>query len=444
MKSLSMTMTRLRQGAGEVIGGDEKKLLAIVPSDVKELLESLDKSGWKEANDLYTGAFLEGVVLEDWGSELEEWVYTTREYLAERVQYALLNLAEEAAKEQDFSKAGELAERAYSLPGLGSNEPATLKRLYTLLCAGANVHAPDVRKEAEDYGLTLELTKQAAREMFKPSSKTTSLPVRGTSFVGRDEELTELVTLLSKPTVSLLTLLGPAGVGKTRLALQLAHEQQKLGTFKDGVYFIPFDALNDPGLLASSLLSQLGVTPHGKTELLTQVIDFLADKTVLLVLDNFEHLVEGSRLIAEVVSKCANLKILVTSREKLNVEEEHLYALEGLPYSRTPSKDAALGDAVQLFNERARQVQARFQIDEQLADVIRICEFVEGLPLGLELAASWVRLMSCKEIADEIERGLELLVSTAKNIPERHRSFRAAFEQSWKRLSQKGQRLNPA
>ncbi len=441
MKSLSMTLTRLRQGAGEVIAGDQQKIWASISSDVKALLESLDKSQWQRASELYTGAFLEGIVLKDWGSELEEWVYTTREYLAERVQYALLNLAEEAAKAQDFDKAGELAERAYTLPGLASNEPTTLKRLYTLLCAGANLRAPEVRKEAEDYGLKLELTKQAAREMFKPSSKTTSLPLRGTSFVGRDEELTELATLLNKPNVSLLTLLGPAGVGKTRLALQLAHEQQKLGAFKDGVHFIPLDALNDSGLLPSSLLGHLGLTQPGKTELLTQVIDFIADKTLLLVLDNFEHLIEGSSLLSTLTSKCPNLKLFVTSRERLNVEEEFIYALEGLPYSKELSDDATLSDAVQLFNERARQVQSRFRVDEHLTDVIRICELVEGLPLGLELAASWVRLMSCKDIGDEIERGLELLVSASKNVPERHRSLKAAFEQSWKLLTPKEQEV---
>jgi predicted ATPase len=441
MKSLSMTLTRLRQGAGEVVAGDQQKIWATVGSDVKELLETLDKSEWQKASELYTGAFLEGVMLDDWGSELEDWVYTTREYLAERVQHALLNLAEEAAKEQDFRGAGGLAERAYKIPGLSGNEPNTLKRLYTLLCAGGNLRAPDVRKEAHDYGLTLELTKQAAREMFEPSSKTTTLPVRGTSFVGRDEELTELATLLSKPNVSLLTLLGPAGVGKTRLALQLSHEQQKLGAFKDGVHFISLDALNDASLLPSSLLGQLGLTQQGKTEPLTQIIDFLADKTMLLVLDNFEHLIEGSSLLSELTNKCPNLKLFVTSRERLNLEEEHLYALEGLPYPKELSDDATLSDAVQLFKERAQQVQARFQIDEHVADVINVCKLVEGLPLGLELAASWVRLMSCKEIAAEIERGLELLSTSSKNVPERHRSLKAAFEQSWKFLSTKEQEV---
>ena len=442
MKSLSMTLTRLRQGAGEVIAADEKRAKAVLTCDAKELLESLDKSHWQKVSDLYTGAFLEGVVLDDWSNELEEWVYTTREYLAERVQYALLNLAEDAAKKQDFKTVANLAERAYKLPGLAGTEVANLKRLYLLLSAGQSMLAPEVRKEAESYGLTLQLTSEEARASFKGENKSpNTLPIRGTSFVGRDEELTELATLLNKPNVSLLTLLGPAGVGKTRLALQLAFEQQKLAAFNEGVHFVALDALNDPSLIASTLLSHFGLIQQGKIEPLSQLGDFFANKNILLVLDNFEHLTEGSSLLSELLSKCLNLKILVTSREKLNLEEEYIFTLGGLAYPQTISENANLGEAVQLFKERAQQVQPRFDLEQNLADVIRICRLVEGLPLGLELAASWVRLMSCREIATEIEKGLKLLTSTSKNVPERHRSLKAAFEYSWKLLPPKEQEV---
>ncbi len=437
MKALSMTLTRLRQGVGDAVEIDDKQAKAKLPSDAKELLDLLDKSDWQTASELYKGAFLEGVVLDDWSSELEEWVYTTREYLAERVQYALLNLAEESAKQQSFDKAGELAERAYKLPGLNGSELTHLKRLYPLLCAGRSLLAPEVRKELGEYGLNTPLTTEEARATFKPTTTTNSLPVRGTSFVGRDEELTELAILLSKPNVSLLTVLGPAGVGKTRLALQLAHEEQKLGVFKDGIYFVSLDALSDPSFLAPTLLSQLGLTQQGKTEPLEQLKTFFADKNAFLVLDNFEHLLEGSSLLSQLLGNCPKLQLLVTSRERLNLEEEHSFRLGGLSYPATISDDAKLSEAVQLFRERAQQVQPRFDVEKNLPDVIRICGLVEGLPLGLELAASWVRLMSCQDIASEIERGLGLLVSTSKNVPERHRSLKAAFEGSWKLLSSK-------
>jgi predicted ATPase len=443
MKSLSMALTRLRQAVGEDLAADDKKAWTTIGSDTKVLLEALDKSDWTKANELYTGAFLEGTVLDEWSNELEEWVYTTREYLAERVQYALLNLAEGAAKKQDFKTVANLAERAYKLPGLAGTELAALKRLYPLLCAGSSLFAPDVRKELEAYGVAVQLTTEEARATFAPSriTHTATLPLRGTSFVGRDEELAELATLLSKPNVSLLTLLGPAGVGKTRLALQLAHEQQQLGAFKDGIYFVPLDALTEASLLPATLLSHFGITQQGKTEPLQQLREFIAEKKILLVLDNFEHLTQGSSLLSTLLQQCPNLSLLVTSRERLNLVEEHLFVLEGLPFASTATGDAKLSDAVQLFVERAKHVQPHFEIDQQLSEVLRICGLVKGLPLGIELAASWVRLMSCNEIATEIERGLELLSTSSKNVPERHRSLRAAFDYSWQRLTAKEQEV---
>jgi predicted ATPase len=442
MKSLSMALTLLRQGAGDVIDVDAKQVKSSVASDVRELLGALDKSDWEGAANLYAGAFLEGVVLEDWSSELEEWVYQTREYLAERVQYALLQLAEDAAKRQDFQTASHFAERAYKLPGLAGTEVVNLKRLYTLLCAGNSLLAPEVRKEAESYDLALQLTSEEARAFFKPETKpATTLPMRGTSFIGRDVELTELATLLNKPNVSLLTLLGTAGVGKTRLALQLALEQQKLAAFKDGVYFVPLESLEDSSLIAATLLGHLSLTQQGKTEPIEQLVNFFADKSVLLVLDNFEHLTAGAMVLSLLLSNCQNLKLLITSRETLRLEEEHVFALEGLSFPKTSSNEALLSDAVQLFKERAQQVKPQFELDEQLADVIRICQLVEGLPLGIELAASWVKFLSGVEIAREIQGNLEILTSQTTNIPERHRSLKAAFDYSWKRLTQKEQRV---
>ncbi|MCA9839178.1 MAG: AAA family ATPase, partial [Trueperaceae bacterium] len=442
MKSLSMTLTRLRKGAGNVVEANDKIAWSTAKSDAKMVLESLDKSDWQKAIELYTGAFLEGVVLEDWSSELEDWVYTTREYLAERVQYALLYLAEEAAKRQDFDKTRNLSERAYTLPGLSGTDLAQLKRLYPLLCAGRSLLAPKVRKELDDFGLNTTLTTEEARATFKPASTLKrALPTRGTTFVGRDAELTELATLLSKPSVSLLTLLGPAGVGKTRLALQLAHEQSRLEAFKDGVYFAPLDALNHASQIALSMLTQFGLTQQGNTEPLEQLVTFIAKKHILLVLDNFEHLIQGSNILLGMLSQCPNLKLLITSRERLKLEEEHLYTLEGLAYPTVVSENTSLSEAVQLFRERAQQVKSDFDLEQNLTDVIGICRLVEGLPLGLELSASWVRLMTCHEIIAELEHGLELLATDAQNVPQRHRSLKAAFEQSWKLLSPKEQEV---
>jgi predicted ATPase len=440
LKSLSMTLTRLRQGVGEVVEADEKHAKALLSCDAKELLESLDKSEWQKASELYTGAFLEGVVLEDWSSELEEWVYTTREYLAGRVHYALLNLAEEAAKLQDFDNARDHAERAYKLPGLGGTEITNLKRLYPLLSASSSLLAPEVRKELEGYGITVQLSREEAKAKFQGDKTVSQLPTRQTSFVGRDVELTELATMLAK--VQLLTLLGTGGVGKTRLALQLAHEQQKLGVF-EGVYFVSLESLGSSDLILPTILSTLRLTQQSNTEPLTQLIEFMDQRSILLVLDNLEGLLENVTVLSDLIGQCPNLKLLVTSRERLNLEEEHLFPLEGLAFPRSNAtlEEAKTSDAVALFSERAQQLQPQFELEEQLDSVLRICKLVEGLPLGLELAASWVRLMSCNEIADEIERNLEFLATTTRNVPERHRSLKAAFEYSWQLLTQKEQEV---
>jgi hypothetical protein len=182
MKSLSMTLTRLRQGAGDIIKVDDRQAKTTLACDAKLLLEFLDNSHWQRADELYTGAFLDGVVLDDCSNELEDWIYTTREYLAERVQYALLKLAEEAAKEEDFVKAGLLAERAYRLPGLTGHDPGALKRLYPLLCASQSLLAPSVRKEAESFDLSLALTTKQARAIYKAEKKhDSSLPMNSFS-----------------------------------------------------------------------------------------------------------------------------------------------------------------------------------------------------------------------------------------------------------------------
>jgi len=307
---------------------------------------------------------------------------------------------------------------------------AALKRLYPLLCAGNSSLAPAVRKEAEGYGLTLRLTAEEARAAFRPRTATT-LPLRGTSFVGRDVELTELATLLSQPKVSLLTLLGPAGVGKTRLALQLAHEQLSLGAFAGGVYFTSLDALTDADALPASLIHQLGLRQDAGRSPLEQLTNFFAERKALLVLDTFEHLAGGAGVLSQLLKGCPNLKLLVTTREKLRLEEAYVFPVEGLPYPKAPSEEGRLADAVQLFRERAQQVAPHFNLEAALGDVLEICALVEGLPLGIELAAGWVRLLPCAEIAGEIRGNLEFLESATHNVPARHRSLKAAFEASW-------------
>lgn len=441
-KSLSMALTRLRQAAGSVVETDAGRVWTPLANDAGALLEALGRSDWQMVEALYRGAFLEGVVL-DWREELEAWVYTTREFLAERVQHALLGGAEDAARDRDFSEAQRLAERAYRLPGAPPTETGALERLYRLLVACGSVLAPKVRKELAEYGLTTTLSTETAQAALSPdlpsSAPSQTLPLRATSFVGRDVELIELSSVLEQPGCRLLTLLGSAGIGKTRLALQFAQEQQRTNLYPDGVYFIALET-EDASTLLPFVAQALGCTLTAESRAAEELGAFLEAKRALVVLDNFEHLSEAALLLRTLLMRAPALKLLVTSRVRLGLEEEYLFTLSGLgfPQHAVPPPDAAAFGAVQLFGQRARQLHQDFDLAHELPGVLELCAFLDGSPLGLELAAGWVRFMACADIVRELRRDLDFLTSQSR-VPERHRSLRAAFDYSWRLLSAREQ-----
>ena len=164
-----------------------------------------------------------------------------------------------------------------------------------------------------------------------------------------------------------------------------------------------------------------------------QLLDYLSERSTLLVLDNFEHLVDGADLLGEIIERAPQVELLTTSRERLNVQSEWVLDVQGLELAENGNGSAG---ALRLFVERATQVEQGFSLDDdERAEAHRICRLVEGLPLGIELAASWVSVLSCAEIADEIERNIDFLATSMRDVPERHRSLRAAFDQSWRLLS---------
>ena len=264
-----------------------------------------------------------------------------------------------------------------------------------------------------------------------------NLPVQTTAFVGRRPELAELHRLLDDPDARLITLIGSGGIGKTRLALHIAEEA--LPAFPAGVFFVPLAAVETPELIVSTLADVLGLVLYQQSVAapLTQLAHHLQDKRMLLVLDNLEQVLSGAPLIAELVQHTQALKILVTSRVRLNVQSEWVLELQGLRFpGPEQAEDAETYGAVRLFLERARHINHAFAPDaDELAAVVRICRLVQGMPLGLELAAAWTRLLSCREIADEIAVSLDFLTLSLRDLPERHRSLRAVFAHSWNLLS---------
>src|SRR6266511_4415251 len=215
-----------------------------------------------------------------------------------------------------------------------------------------------------------------------------NLPAPRTSFVGRAAELDEIDRLLEDPDCRLLTLVGPGGAGKTRLALEAAA--RRIERYPHGVHFVPLVSVASPEFLAPAVAESIQFAvdgAHSGFSAQEQLLDYLGERSTLLVLDHFEHLVDGADLLGEII-------------------------------------------------ERAPKVEPDFSLDDdERTEALRICTLVEGLPLGIELAASWVSMLSCAEIAEEIERNIDFLATTMRDVTERHRSLRAAFDQSWRLLS---------
>lgn len=263
-----------------------------------------------------------------------------------------------------------------------------------------------------------------------------NLPFQLTPFIGREPELTQIANTLAAPQCRLLTLVGIGGVGKTRIAMQAVA--QAADNFAQGVCFVSLASVATPDLLPSAIGSAFNLFFYGSEEPKLQIAHYLREKHLLLVLDNFEHLSEGAGMLTEFLAHAPRLKLLVTSRERLNLHGEWVLPIEGLPFPDEKNRDE-IGSytAVQLFMHSAQRVQPRFSLSEQAKSVVEICQAVEGMPLAIELATAWLRAMPCHQIAEQIKRNTSFLAAPLRNIPERHQSMRAVFDQSWAFLSER-------
>lgn len=265
-----------------------------------------------------------------------------------------------------------------------------------------------------------------------------NLPYQPTPFVGRGDELKEIARLLNDPNCRLLTLVGSGGMGKTRLAIEVAQEQT--GSFKDGAVFVPLASVGTPNQIVSTIGNTLKLSFTGQTNPTVYLLEHLREKHALLILDNFEHIMEGSDLVHDILQYAPHITVLVTSQVRLNLQAEWIFDVEGLSY---PSNDAQIQmelaqySAVKLFVQRATQVQLTFQASQSaLMIIVRICQQVAGIPLAIELAAASVRTLSIAEIEEQIRSNFDVLTTSLRDVPTRHRSLRAVFEHAWNLLSE--------
>jgi predicted ATPase/transcriptional regulator with XRE-family HTH domain len=262
-----------------------------------------------------------------------------------------------------------------------------------------------------------------------------NMPISPTPLIGREHETDMIIKQLSDPDCRMLTLTGPGGVGKTRLAIEIAHQLE--AEFSDGVFFLSLAGTSSPESIIPILAAELDMVFSGPADPKVQVINHLRNKETVLVFDNFEHLLSGGSLLGEILAQTPKVKMLLTSREQVHLQWEWIFEIQGLPIPDDVYLEALeTNSATALFLQRARQTSQTFLLDDEEASaLVRICKLVDGLPLAIELAASWVRVLSCREIALELEHGLEVLETTMHDMPERHRSIKMVFDHSWELLN---------
>lgn len=264
-------------------------------------------------------------------------------------------------------------------------------------------------------------------------STTNNLPEQLTEFYGRERELAEARSLLADS--RLLTILAPGGTGKTRLALQLAAELSD--AYPQGVFFVELAPVESVDDVVQAVAEAIGVPMSSDQSARDQLLQYLAGKRQLLVMDNFEHLAEGATLVTDVLRAAPGVDVLVTSRAKLNVTGETVLQLRGLETEWDAPQQALEASSVQLFVDTAQRVDSSFALSEEdLGPLREILTVVHGMPLGIMLSAAWADVLPISEIAGEIRKSLDFLESELKDLPERHASMRAVFDYSWALLDE--------
>jgi predicted ATPase/DNA-binding SARP family transcriptional activator len=421
----------------------------------------------RKAVELYRGDFLEDFTLPDSG-EFETWAATRRGRFQRQALEALEHLASTALHKQNYAQAESHARRQLELDDL---RESAVGQLMKALAGQGQRSAAIIAFDKTRLRLNEELGIEPGAELSalweqirdgefdapvdEPSTLTIpstqmvdkkpalNLPVPTTPFIGRRTEVERIKSLVLHHTHRLITLVGPGGIGKTRLSIQAASDVGEV--FPDGVFFVPLATAQTEETFTLAVTKAIDFSFYREEHPRQQLLDYLREQQLLLILDNIENLTEVPELVGEIVASAPSVKLLVTSRVRLNMQGEQLYPVAGMSLPEleqagewdNPKEQAKSFSAVQLFLDRARRVQPDFSItNENAMSVIKICQMVQGMPLGLELAAAWVELLSPNEIAAEIARNLDFLETDQVDVPTRQRSIRAVFESSWKLLSE--------
>ena len=479
-KSLSMALSNLRRQAGPYLDitrqaisfNREPPYWLDVAHFCQRVSEALDQqetvpaeelvTSLAAAAELYSGDFLEGFFVRD-APAFEEWALAQREWLRQLALQVFHTLSALYTAQGEHAVAIEYTGRLLAIEpwqeeshrqlmqllALSGHRSAALTQ-YETCC---RILADELGIEPEEETTTLyEAIKEGRLTLPKPKPPLLhNLPSQTTPLIGRGEEMVQIMDRLEDPNYRLISLIGGGGGGKTRLAVAVA--EQSNDRFTHGVWFVPIADLAKPemlksrnksteGILALAVADSLGFAFPGKDEPIAQLVEYLRNKEMLLILDSLELLLEeGVGFVQEILRQAQAVTLLITSRERLNLQAEYAMRIEGLPLPDTDNDpSAATCSSVRLFVERADRTPRGFELDRtNLPAVVEVCRLVDGLPLGIELAAAWAGGLSPTEIANRIQQNLDFLTTSMRDIPARHRSMRAVLESSWLSLTDEEQ-----
>lgn len=468
LANLSVLLNSLKKQLGPFLS-IERKSISFVPNvnttlDVRDLLDQINQvhPEWDQTAELaaktrrtlgelldtYQGDFMQGFNVRD-ARGFEEWMLMEKERIQFEVISAYEMLIDFCKKHGDFSSGIVHARRLLEIDPLREGIHNDLMMM--LARTGNRVDALKQYLALEqllDEQLNLEpdsVTKDLyERIRTSENSIRHNLAVEGEMLFGREGDLAALHARLQVPNCRLITILGPGGIGKSSLARRFALES--VDRFINGAFVVALSPAESTEYIPQFISNAIGFRLQGEGIPLDQLTNYLREKEMLLVLDNFEHLLAGKAMLHEILDKAPGIKILVTSRVRLNHEHEWVHPLQGLEVPELAqnklersmeSPEAAMqSGAIALFEYAARKVKPGFRITrDDLTYIVQVCQLVEGMPLGIELAAAWLRALPIMEIANQMASDVDFLITEGINAPDEPDRIKTVFDRSWGLLS---------
>ncbi len=473
-RNLRSELARIHRSLGNNIVLNELQALKIntaeIEVDLWQLNEALQQSDTTRLTELYEGDLLEGFYLKD-SEVFESWLEEARESLQTSIIRTLENAVKQSENEQQFAEAFKYSKDIIKLDPL--NEDAYLAAIrYAVIIndriGGLNLYQELEHMLAKEFSVEpsqeAQLFAENLKESFEnvqpivdtsieePESLSTindlevahNIPVTMLPFFGREKELSTISKRLSLEQCRLLTIVGLGGAGKTRLAHEFSKHALESGEFSAGVWWVSLADVTTTDSIYFAVATALSLELDENSSVETQLLNNISDKNLLIVLDNFEHLLDDDlEPIKVLLSKAKQLKLLITSRQPLNIDEEYLFDVSSfsVPEEEHLEENDQDSPVIKIFCYAAKRANHNFELTENNRDdVLKICQILDGLPLAIELAAARLRSLSCKDIADELKHDFEFL-DQAQSRKAKQKSLKLIFEQAWSRLTPEEQRV---